>query len=148
MEYYNKNAVTKLTKYDKIINVWKWGMYNDCLWKTFKEEAVKLSDEIGLAKASEQLGILYDTLSGWRQKRKKYNEKAHVGNENKRTQSQSSRENELEKENAELRRANEILKDTLAFFVKDSGIHILQIIWIGLKFSALTIKREILIEYP
>lgn len=29
--------------------------------KTFKEEAVKLSDEIGLAKASEQLGVFHMT---------------------------------------------------------------------------------------
>lgn len=87
--------------------------------KTFKEEAVKLSDEIGLAKASEQLGVPYDTLSCWRQKRKKLNDKAHVGSGNHRMSTQSSREKELEKENAELRRANEILKDALSFFVKD-----------------------------
>lgn len=31
--------------------------------KSFKEEAVKLSDEIGLKKASEQLGIPYYTLA-------------------------------------------------------------------------------------
>ncbi|OGO90532.1 MAG: hypothetical protein A2Y17_01535 [Clostridiales bacterium GWF2_38_85] len=36
--------------------------------KEFKEEAVKLSDEIGLKKASQQLGIPYYTLSDWRQK--------------------------------------------------------------------------------
>ena len=40
--------------------------------KTFKEEAVKLSDEIGLNAAANQLGIPYYTLSGWRNKRKKY----------------------------------------------------------------------------
>lgn len=38
--------------------------------KTFKEEAVKLSDEIGLNAAANQLGIPYYTLSGWRNKRK------------------------------------------------------------------------------
>lgn len=37
--------------------------------KEFKEEALKLSDEIGLKKAAQQLGIQYYTLSDWRSKR-------------------------------------------------------------------------------
>lgn len=40
--------------------------------KTFKEAAVKLSDEIGVKVAALQLGIPYYTLSGWRNNRKKY----------------------------------------------------------------------------
>ena len=39
--------------------------------KDFKEQALKLFDEIGLKKASEQLGVNYGTLSGWRKIRKK-----------------------------------------------------------------------------
>lgn len=39
--------------------------------KIFKEEAVRLSDEIGLKNAAIQLGVSYDTLSGWRNKRNK-----------------------------------------------------------------------------
>jgi transposase len=31
--------------------------------KEFREQALKLSDEIGVKKASEQLGVLYDTLA-------------------------------------------------------------------------------------
>ena len=38
--------------------------------KQFKEEALKLSDEIGVKKAASQLGLPYYTLSGWRNKRK------------------------------------------------------------------------------
>ena len=38
--------------------------------KEFKEEALKLSDEIGVKKAAEQLGLPYYTLSSWRNKRK------------------------------------------------------------------------------
>ena len=38
--------------------------------KQFKEEALKLSDEIGVKKAAAQLGLPYYTLSGWRNKRK------------------------------------------------------------------------------
>ena len=37
--------------------------------KEFKEEALKLSDEIGLKKAAQQFGIQYYTLSDWRSKR-------------------------------------------------------------------------------
>ena len=40
--------------------------------KSFKDEAVKLSDEIGVKAAAAQLGIPYYTLSGWRNNRKKY----------------------------------------------------------------------------
>ena len=34
--------------------------------KEFKEEALKLSDEIGVKKAAQQLGIVYYTLADWR----------------------------------------------------------------------------------
>ena len=40
--------------------------------KSFKEEAVRLSDEIGVKKAAEQLGVPYYTLVDWRQQRKRY----------------------------------------------------------------------------
>lgn len=43
-----------------------------------------MSDEIGVKKAAEQLGIPYYTLSGWRQKRKQYEEQVHVGSGNSR----------------------------------------------------------------
>ncbi|WP_336747557.1 transposase [Paenibacillus sp. y28] len=38
--------------------------------KAFKEEAVRLSDEIGPKKAAEQLGVSYYTLQEWRKRRK------------------------------------------------------------------------------
>lgn len=38
--------------------------------KEFKEEALKLSDEIGVKKAAAQLGLKYYTLADWRSKRK------------------------------------------------------------------------------
>ena len=34
--------------------------------KEFKEEALKLSDEIGVRKTAEQLGLSYNTLTDWR----------------------------------------------------------------------------------
>ena len=33
---------------------------------SFKEETLELSDEIGVRKAAEQLGISYYTLADWR----------------------------------------------------------------------------------
>ena len=38
--------------------------------KDFKEEELKLSDEVGVKKAVAQLGLPYYTLSDWRNKRK------------------------------------------------------------------------------
>jgi len=38
--------------------------------KEFKEEAIKLSDEIGLKKATTELGLKYYTISDWRKDRK------------------------------------------------------------------------------
>ena len=88
--------------------------------KQFKEEAVRLSDEIGVKKAANQLGVPYYTLADWRSKRKQHGEKAYVGSGHTYMDTgKSQHEIELERENAELRRANEILKDALGFFAKD-----------------------------
>ena len=88
--------------------------------KQFKEEAVRLSDEIGVKKAANQLGVSYHTLAEWRRKRKQYGKNAYVGSGRTYTNAgKSQHEIELERENAELRRANEILKDALGFFAKD-----------------------------
>lgn len=84
--------------------------------KEFKDEALKLSDEIGIKKAAEQLGLKYYTLAEWRKNRKvKLSEPI-----NQLTEAEArSRIRELEKKNAELERANDILKDALGFFAKD-----------------------------
>ncbi len=78
--------------------------------KEFRDQAVKLSDEIGLKKASEQLGVAYFTLSNWR-KEKKGKLKYDFSSE-----PQTEREKQLMKEIAELKEANEILKDAMFFF--------------------------------
>ena len=84
--------------------------------KEFKEEALKLSDEIGLKKAAQQLGIQYYTLSDWRSKRNA----AIKAQKNQMSDEELKKRNlELERENAELRKANNILKDALGFFAKD-----------------------------
>ena len=81
--------------------------------KQFKEEALKLSDEIGVKKAASQLGLPYYTLSGWRNKRK-----ADLLNPKPPITEQEKHIRALEKEISELRQANEILKDALSFFCK------------------------------
>ena len=83
--------------------------------KEFKAEAIRLSDEIGVKKAAEQLGIPYFTLADWRSGRKeKHRDTSGMSDEEIRR-----RNKELEKENAELKQANEILKEALGFFAKD-----------------------------
>lgn len=84
--------------------------------KEFKEEALKLSDEIGVKKAAQQLGIQYYTLSDWRSKR---NTAIKAKKYQMSDEELKQRNFELEKENAELRKANDILKNALGFFAKD-----------------------------
>ena len=82
--------------------------------KEFKEEAIKLSDEIGNKRAAAQLGLPYYTLADWR------NHSKHKPKDPELSDSELKiRNRELERENAELRQANEILKDALGFFAKD-----------------------------
>ena len=82
--------------------------------QNFKTEALKLSDDIGVKKACEQLNVNYGTLAGWRKQRVKKNKKEK--NADGDIQKENSR---LRKEIAELKNANEILKDALTFFVQD-----------------------------
>ena len=82
--------------------------------ENFKIESLKLSDDIGVKKACEQLNVNYGTLAGWRKRRVKKNR------EGKSTDADIQRENSrLKKEIAELKSANEILKDAFGFFVQD-----------------------------
>ena len=80
--------------------------------REFREEAISLSDEIGPKKAAQQLGINYATLIDWRKKRKTKTEKEKSTAEPKTVE-------ELQKEIAELKKANDILKDAFGFFALD-----------------------------
>lgn len=82
--------------------------------KEFKEEALKLSDEIGVKKAAQQLGVAYYTLADWRSIRRNTPPANTLSAEE-----QSIRIRELEREVSELLTANDILKDALGFFAKD-----------------------------
>jgi len=82
--------------------------------KEFREQALKLSDEVGIKKASEQLGVVYGTLADWRKQRAR--------NSNNKKEGSKNPEDEialLKKKNSELQKANSILKDALGFFVED-----------------------------
>ena len=97
------------------MNKLKRSLFSRHYSKEFKEEAMRLSDEIGVKKAAAQLGIPYNTLADWRN---------HSKHKTKQTTTMSDdelriRNRELERENAELREANEIMKDALGFFAKD-----------------------------
>lgn len=86
--------------------------------KEFKEEALKLSYEIGVKKAAAQLGLQYFTLADWCKDRK-FRERHTVVLTDFEAKVRIS---ELEKENAQLRQANEILKDALGFLQKHSPL--------------------------
>ena len=83
--------------------------------KEFKEEELRLSDEVGSKKAAAQLGSNYYTIADWRNNRKAATKPSDKTTDAK----QRARMRELERENNELRQPNEILKDALGFFAKD-----------------------------
>jgi transposase len=82
--------------------------------KQFKDQAEKLSDEIGTKKAAEQLGLPYYTIAEWRKKRSE-NLRKNIADSGDMTE----RERLLLVENMRLKQANEILKDALGFFAED-----------------------------
>ena len=86
--------------------------------KEFKEEAVKLSKEIGTNEVAKWLGVPKDTLSSWRRLKKDHREQAFLGSGKRRIDPETAKETELLKKIKELERANDILKESLFFFAK------------------------------
>ena len=84
--------------------------------KEFKEQALLLSDEIGVKKVGEQLGINYHTITDWRKLRSREAREARIASDKSPL---NERELEMQREIQELKKANEILKDALGFFVVD-----------------------------
>ena len=96
----------------------------------FRKEAVRLSNEIGVAEAAKKLGIPYYTLAEWRKRRSNQAIKEELQEEDKlsaMTQeevkaiiaSQKEEIDRLRKAKSETEETNEILKDALSFFVQD-----------------------------
>ena len=69
----------------------------------YKQEALRLAEDIGVSEASAKLGIATKTLYGRRSAQR-------AGQKPISKESESEQIRRLEKENDELRRANEILK--------------------------------------
>lgn len=84
--------------------------------KSFKEEALKPSNEIGVKATVVQLVTPCYTLSGWRNNRKKFEFDCGSGYKRISADSIEQQTRELKKENAELKHANEILQEALGFF--------------------------------
>ena len=84
----------------------------------FKEEALRLVEEVGMTKAADQLGVSPWTIREWRKTKEAYGEQAYVGSGHKRVPPNEKDRiiAEQQKELQELRRANEILKEALGFF--------------------------------
>lgn len=84
--------------------------------KEFKEEAIKLSYELGIRAAAEQLGVPGTTLYTWRNRSHQYGAIAFVGSGNKRIDPKTAEVRVMEKKIKELEAANDILKRALGFF--------------------------------
>ena len=84
--------------------------------KEFKEQTLLLSDEIGVKKAAEQLGINYYTITDWRKVRSRKAREERIASDKSPL---NERERAMQREIQELKKANEILKDALSFFVVD-----------------------------
>lgn len=86
--------------------------------KEFKLQAIDLSNEVGVKKAAEQLGIPYNTLADWRHQRKQQGMTSFVGSGHtaQPLDDNDRRIRELEAELKETQRANDILKEALGFF--------------------------------
>ncbi len=65
--------------------------------KEFKEEALKLTDEIGIVATADKLRVVYNTLSNWRCKRKRYGKNSIVGSGHMRIELGHERKAQLEK---------------------------------------------------
>lgn len=89
--------------------------------KTFKDEAVSLSDRIGLKKAAEQLGIPYCSLAEWREKRKASGKFMYIGVDFMPGSASSDHERQMILEIEELKRSNEILKEALRFYAANQA---------------------------
>ena len=85
--------------------------------KEFKEQALLLSDDIGVKKASRAAGSqLFDAGADWRKTRSRKAREERITSDKTPL---NERELTMQREIQELKKTNEILKDALGFFVVD-----------------------------
>jgi transposase len=84
--------------------------------RSFKEEAVKLAMETNISDAAQSLGVHANTLRNWVKNTMERPDNPFVGSGKKYISAQDAEKAALLKENRELKRANEILKEALGFF--------------------------------
>jgi transposase len=84
--------------------------------KSFKEEAVKLAKETSICKTARSLGLHENTLRNWIKNDRERPDNPYIGSGRKYMTAQDAEKAALMKENRELKRANEILKEALGFF--------------------------------
>ena len=83
---------------------------------SFKEEAVKLAKETNISSAARSLGLHENTLRNWVKSVRERADNPFIGSGRKYVSAQDAEKAALMKENRELKRANEILKEALGFF--------------------------------
>jgi transposase len=83
----------------------------------FKQQSVALAGEIGYTKASRQLGVSVSNIYGWEKQLAKAGVKAAKSKSNK--IDYEAEYKKLQKEHAELKKVNTILKAAAAFFSQD-----------------------------
>jgi transposase len=84
--------------------------------RSFKEEAVKLAKETNVSSAARSLGIHENTLRKWFKNSMERPDNPFIGSGRKYVSAQDAEKATLLKENRELKRANDILKEALGFF--------------------------------
>jgi len=87
----------------------------------FKEQAVRLAEEIGSSKAAQKLGVSDANIHNWREKKRKGQRlKDSIGGSHMQLSETPEEElRRLRRENEELKKANHILKRAAAFFSQD-----------------------------
>ena len=87
--------------------------------KEYRDEAIKLSGEIGREEAAGKLGIPLGTLDTWRKKErmgKRKTENAEKAEGRAKVRELEETIKELERENARIQKENEFLEDAARFF--------------------------------
>ena len=87
----------------------------------YKEEALKMVEEIGRSATARRLGISLGTIDTWRQKARGYKrkrEKVEVEGNGAEIAELQEQIKALEKENARIKKENEFLEEAARFFAQ------------------------------